>query len=42
LLFDNIDPGGAPDHDTVHTGMPPTSGEKWVLSQWIRTRPVGP
>jgi prolyl 4-hydroxylase len=41
LLFSNIDAGGEPDHDTVHAGMPPTSGEKWVLSQWIRTRPVG-
>lgn len=42
LLFSNVDAAGAPDYDTVHAGMPPTSGEKWVLSQWIRTRPVGP
>jgi hypothetical protein len=41
LLFSNIDAAGAPDYDTVHAGTPPTSGEKWVLSQWIRTRPVG-
>lgn len=40
LLFSNVDADGAPDHDTVHAGMPPTTGEKWVLSQWIRTRPV--
>jgi len=40
LLFSNVDAGGAPDYDTVHAGMPPTAGEKWVLSQWIRTRPV--
>ena len=40
LLFSNVDADGAPDYDTVHAGMPPTSGEKWVLSQWIRTRPV--
>jgi hypothetical protein len=40
LLFSNVDARGAPDYDTVHAGMPPTSGEKWVLSQWIRTRPV--
>jgi len=26
----------------VHAGMPPTAGEKWVLSQWVRARPVGP
>jgi prolyl 4-hydroxylase len=42
LLFSNVDPGGAPDYDTVHAGMPPTAGEKWVLSQWIRARPVAP
>jgi prolyl 4-hydroxylase len=42
LLFSNVDAAGAPDYDTVHAGMPPTSGEKWVLSQWIRARPVGP
>jgi len=42
LLFSNVDARGAPDYDTVHAGLPPTSGEKWVLSQWVRTRPVGP
>jgi hypothetical protein len=40
-LFNNVDADGAPDHDTVHAGTPPTSGEKWVLSQWVRTRPIG-
>jgi prolyl 4-hydroxylase len=42
ILFSNVDAAGAPDYDTIHAGMPPTAGEKWVLSQWIRTRPVGP
>jgi hypothetical protein len=42
LLFSNVDASGSPHYDTVHAGLPPTSGEKWVLSQWIRTRPVGP
>jgi hypothetical protein len=42
LLFSNVTADGAPDYDTAHAGMPPTSGEKWVLSQWIRARPVGP
>jgi hypothetical protein len=42
LLFSNVDANAAPDYDTVHAGLPPTSGEKWVLSQWIRNRPVGP
>jgi hypothetical protein len=42
LLFSNVDPSGNPDYDTLHAGMPPTSGEKWVLSQWVRARPVAP
>jgi prolyl 4-hydroxylase len=42
LLFSNVDANGAPDYATVHAGTPPTAGDKWVLSQWIRTRPVGP
>ena len=32
--------GGKPDPRTVHAGRPVTSGEKWVLSQFIRDRPV--
>jgi hypothetical protein len=39
LLFRNVDAAGAPDRETMHTGMPPTSGEKWVFSQWIRELP---
>ena len=39
LLFANVDAAGNPDEDTMHAGMPPTSGEKWIFSQWIRERP---
>lgn len=39
LLFANTDADGRPDKDTMHTGLPPTSGEKWVFSQWIREFP---
>lgn len=38
LMFANVDPTGAPDRRTLHAGLPPTSGEKWLLSQWIRDR----
>lgn len=38
LFFANVDPSGAPDRRTLHAGLPPTSGEKWVFSQWIRDR----
>jgi prolyl 4-hydroxylase len=38
LFFANITPDGAPDPLTLHAGTPPTSGEKWIFSQWIRDR----
>jgi hypothetical protein len=40
LVFANTDPQRNPDPRTVHAGLPPTSGEKWLLSQWVRDRPV--
>ena len=42
LFFANVRPDGAPDLTTLHAGLPPTSGEKWVFSQWIRDRFPGP
>ena len=36
LLFHNLDAAGAPDLRTRHAGLPPTKGEKWLFSQWIR------
>jgi len=39
LYFRNVDAAGNPDPMTYHAGLPPTSGEKWVLSQWMRTKP---
>jgi predicted 2-oxoglutarate/Fe(II)-dependent dioxygenase YbiX len=38
LFFANVRPNGAPDPDTLHAGLPPTRGEKWIFSQWIRNR----
>ena len=40
LLFTNALPSGSPDLRMVHAGMPPTSGEKWIVSQFIRNRSV--
>ena len=40
LVFVNADSAGVPDRRTVHAGRPTTSGEKWVLSQFIRNKPV--
>lgn len=39
LLFANVDHQGQPDPTTLHAGLPPISGEKWLFSQWIRTGP---
>jgi prolyl 4-hydroxylase len=40
LLFVNALPSGRPDLRMVHAGTPPTSGEKWIVSQFIRNRAV--
>ena len=39
LFFANVTRDGQPDPLTLHAGRSPTSGEKWILSQWIRERP---
>jgi len=38
LAFANVDPAGNPDPRTQHAGLPPSRGEKWVFSQWVRNR----
>ncbi len=38
MFFWNVDASGRPDPLTMHAGLPPTRGEKWLLSQWIRER----
>jgi hypothetical protein len=39
LVFMNVRDDGSPDVESLHAGLPPTRGRKWLLSQWIRTRP---
>jgi hypothetical protein len=38
LVFGNLGRDGLPDPRTQHAGLPPTRGEKWLFSQWIRNR----
>jgi len=38
LFFVNAHPNGEPDTRTVHAGRPPGRGEKWIVSQFIRSR----
>lgn len=40
LIFCNTLPDGRPDKQTLHAGAPPTSGAKWLLSKWVRDRPL--
>ncbi len=40
IWFANVTPRGEPDEDTIHAGLPPTAGEKWLFSQWIRQYPA--
>jgi prolyl 4-hydroxylase len=39
VIWSNVRPDGSPDQNTLHAGMTPTRGRKWVLSQWLRNRP---
>ncbi len=41
LYFANVDADGAPDPQSLHAGLAPLNGEKWLLSQWIHDRPFG-
>jgi prolyl 4-hydroxylase len=38
MFFWNVAPDHAPDRRTLHAGLSPASGEKYVLSQWARAR----
>jgi prolyl 4-hydroxylase len=40
LLFRNADDRGRRDPKSQHSGLPPTEGEKFIASRWIRQRPV--
>ncbi len=40
LFFWNVDAGGNVEHKLLHAGRPPTQGEKWLFSQWVREKPV--
>ena len=42
LFFRNVNDAGAPDFRTLHAGLAPTRGEKWLLSQWARGPAAGP
>ena len=39
LAFRSVTVQGQPDLRTLHAGRPPQTGEKWILSKWLRDRP---
>jgi prolyl 4-hydroxylase len=40
LYFVNARADGSADTRTLHAGRPPTNGEKWIVSQFMRDRPA--
>ncbi len=42
LYFINSHPDLSPDRRMLHTGSPPTSGEKWIVSQFIVSKRLRP
>ena len=40
LFFWNVDLSGAVEPKLLHAGLPPTRGEKWLFSQWVREKQV--
>lgn len=42
LIFDSVKADGSVDPMTLHVGAPPTSGQKWAISKWFRTKALRP
>lgn len=40
LIFWNMSAAGERERLSLHAGLPVQSGEKWLLSQWVRAKPV--
>lgn len=40
MRFNNTDDDGEPNRFSLHEGTPVTTGEKWLLSKWVREAPT--
>lgn len=40
LIFWNLSAANEIERASLHAGLPVTHGEKWLLSQWVRQRPL--
>lgn len=36
LMWNNMNPDGTPNHDTLHTGKPVIAGTKYIITKWYR------
>ena len=41
LVWNNANPDGTPNEDTLHAGTPVASSAKYVITRWYRTRKWG-
>lgn len=42
MIFDSVKANGSVDPMTLHTGVAPTAGQKWVISKWFRDKALRP
>lgn len=40
VLFYNCTPEGKEDPLTLHSGYPVTKGDKWIITKWLRQKPM--
>ena len=38
LIWNNADPEGVPNPQTIHAGMPVVKGTKYIITKWYRSR----
>lgn len=42
VIWNNLNPDGSPNHNTLHHGMKPRQGEKYIITKWFREKGWGP
>uniref|UniRef100_A0A6C0LXX5 Fe2OG dioxygenase domain-containing protein n=1 Tax=viral metagenome TaxID=1070528 RepID=A0A6C0LXX5_9ZZZZ len=42
LIWNNLDKFGKGNYNTLHAGLPPTKGEKYIITKWFREKGNGP
>jgi len=38
VIFENVNDDGSADLNSIHAGLPVESGQKWVVTKWVRDR----